>query len=129
MNAPGENRDSRSLPNPSAIESFAKIIGLDRTHSQERYFNVLYAQIRTGARWLDIGCGSHWPPYWAASLAQQREVVSRAKLFLGIDADPAVTENPLAARVTAVGERLPFRDNSLDVITANMVFEHLPKPL
>ena len=129
MNAPAENRDSRSLPKPSAIESFAKIIGLDRTHSQERYFNVLYAQIRTGARWLDIGCGRQLMPYWAASLAQQREVVNRAKLFLGIDADPAVTENPLAARVTAVGERLPFRDNSLDVITANMVFEHLPKPL
>jgi ubiquinone/menaquinone biosynthesis C-methylase UbiE len=129
MNAPGYSRDSRSLPNRSVIESFAKTIGLDRTHSQERYFSVLRAQVRAGARWLDIGCGRQLVPYWAASLAQQREIVSRAKLFLGIDTDPAVTENPLALRVTAVGERLPFRDDSLDVVTANMVFEHLEKPL
>jgi SAM-dependent methyltransferase len=129
MNPPGDSGDSRSLSNPSVIESFAKIIGLDRTHSQERYFSVLRAQIHGGARWLDIGCGRQLVPYWAASLAQQREIVSRAKLFLGIDADPAVMENPLASRVTAVGERLPFRNDSLDVITANMVFEHLEKPL
>jgi SAM-dependent methyltransferase len=63
------------------------------------------------------------------SLAQQREVVSRAKLFVGIDVDPAVKENPLASPVAAVGERLPFRNDSLEVITANMVFEHLEKPL
>ena len=129
MIAPGENRDSRSRPNPTAIESFAKIIGLERIHSQERYFSVLRSQIRGGARWLDIGCGRQLVPYWAASLAQQREVVSRAKLFLGIDADPAVMENPLASRVTAVGEKLPFRNDSLDIITANMVFEHLEKPM
>jgi ubiquinone/menaquinone biosynthesis C-methylase UbiE len=111
------------------IEWFAKAIGMVRKHSQERYFQVLQSYIGNGNRWLDIGCGRQIVPDFAASFAEQKEMVGRTTMFVGIDTDSAITEHPLLKwPVAAVGQHLPFRDNSFDVVTANMVFEHLETP-
>ena len=111
------------------IEWFAKAIGLVRKHSQQRYFQVLQSYIGSGDRWLDIGCGRQIVPDFAASFAEQKEMVARTKMFVGIDTDSAITEHPLLkSPVAAVGQHLPFRDNSFDIVTANMVFEHLETP-
>lgn len=111
------------------IELFAKAIGLVRKHSQERYFQVLQSYVVSGSRWLDIGCGRQIVPDFAAAFAEQKEMVARAALFIGVDTDPAISEHLLLkSPVAAIGQHLPFRDNSFDIVTANMVFEHLETP-
>jgi ubiquinone/menaquinone biosynthesis C-methylase UbiE len=111
------------------IESGAGWMRLDLKHSQRRYFEVLQRRIRPGARWLDVGCGHQIVPLWAAGDAEQREVAERAELFAGADLDPAISEHPyLRCRVFARGEALPFPEDSFDIVTANMVVEHLEDP-
>ena len=107
----------------------AEFVHLDRTHSQERYIRTLQSELTTGARWLDIGCGRQIVPSWASPLSEQEALVQRASLFAGIDTDHALVEHPLLKyRVMAIGQHLPFRDGSFNLITANMVFEHLEHP-
>jgi len=111
------------------IKLFAKAIGLARKHSQERYFKVLQSYVVKCSRWLDIGCGRQIVPDFAAALAEQQEMVARTALFIGVDTDPAITEHLLLKwPVAAIGQHLPFRDNSFDIVTANMVFERFETP-
>jgi SAM-dependent methyltransferase len=107
----------------------AQAIGLDLTHSQTRYWNLLAAAVGPGEKWLDIGCGRQIVPDWAACEAEQRKVAERARLLAGIDADRALEEHPLLTyRVWGWGGKLPFRDGSFSLLSANMVAEHVDKP-
>lgn len=107
----------------------AQWVKLDIQHSQERYIRILQTEITSGARWLDIGCGRQIVPSWASPLSEQESLVRRTAMFAGIDTDHAMVEHPLLQhRVVAIGQQLPFQDGAFDVITANMVFEHLEHP-
>ena len=112
-----------------AIETSARLIGLDLKHAQRRYFETIEERIGLGCRWLDLGCGRQIVPYWAAPRAEQQSLVGRARHFAGADLDPSMQEHPhLHSRVYARGEQLPFRDGSFDLVTCNMVVEHLEHP-
>ncbi len=78
-----------------------------------------------GRRWLDAGCGRESFPHW------RREELARVETrFLGCDLDlEALHESVAPGRVCqATLEALPFADASFDVVTSNMVFEHLDRP-
>jgi SAM-dependent methyltransferase len=63
------------------------------------------------------------------SLDAQRELAGRASLFVGMDVDGAIREHPLVRhKVMAFGEGLPFRAESFDLVTANVVVEHVAEP-
>jgi SAM-dependent methyltransferase len=110
-------------------ESLARAIGLDLTHSQTRYGEELTRILRPGVRWLELGCGHQIIPDFLTPLETQRAWVERAKLFVGVDADPGLLAHPLVRlRAKALGGDLPFRAGEFDVVTSNMVAEHLPDP-
>ncbi|HET8548698.1 MAG TPA: class I SAM-dependent methyltransferase [Bryobacteraceae bacterium] len=112
------------------IARTARAIGLELKHSQNRYFELLSQQITDGARWLDLGCGRQFVPDWCASRERQAEIARRASILAGVDLDAALAEHPLLQlRAFAVGAHLPFRDESFEIVTANMVFEHVEDPL
>src|SRR6266852_5611047 len=109
-----------------AIAAVARWIRLDLRHAQRRYFDSLQQRLPADSRWLDLGCGHQIVPTWAASDSEQRALVFRSRLFVGADLDPAISEHPyLQHRVFARGEALPFATDSFDMVTANMVVEHL----
>jgi ubiquinone/menaquinone biosynthesis C-methylase UbiE len=111
-------------------QNLAAAVGLDLTHSQKRYGHVLQQVVSPGARWLDVGCGRQILPDWAMPLAAQHALVRRAGSIVGIDVDAALAEHPLLThKVKAFGGSVPFRDNSFDLVTANMVVEHVDNPV
>ncbi len=104
------DRAEVALGNPSFVWRFG----------QDRRLNLIrhYAPLE-GARVLDIGCGL------GVYVRKFREFTDTV---CGIDIDP--TRLREGARTTpglmlAVGEHLPFRDGTFDVIVLNEVIEHV----
>jgi ubiquinone/menaquinone biosynthesis C-methylase UbiE len=97
-------------------------------YSQAYYESALAGVLAPGARWLDVGCGHQVLPPWR--LEEERELVSRSGLAVGVDPDVASLRNhstlPLLSGATV--SHLPFADESFDLVTANMVVEHLARP-
>lgn len=106
--------------------ALARVLRLDLTHSQRHYADFLKQSVPEGARWLDVGCGRCVVPYWAMPEAEQRALVSRGVSLIGIDVDAAIRDHALLnAKVIGLAGSLPYRDQSFDLVTANMVVEHV----
>jgi len=96
-------------------------------YSQYLYEDILAGEANSGITWLDLGCGRQLLPEWRA---KEEEVLLRDKTIVGIDCDfPSLTRHAnLSLKVCGNIGRLPFRDSSFELVTANMVVEHLDDP-
>jgi 2-polyprenyl-3-methyl-5-hydroxy-6-metoxy-1,4-benzoquinol methylase len=109
--------------------AIAKAIHLDLTHNLVRYGHALRQYVRPGDRWLDVGCGYQILPFWAMPQAEQAQIVHSAAFLVGVDVDERIATHPLLSyRVKALGGALPFKDGTFDLVTANMVVEHVEDP-
>lgn len=101
-------------------------------NAQYDYFASLDHVLDAGDRWLDLGCGRRLAPAWMNNGTQiERQFIERASEVVGVDPDTdALRDNTLSIRkIKATAQRVPEPDASFDLITANMVFEHLSDPL
>ena len=109
--------------------AIANAIHLDLTHQQEHYARALGRHLRPGDKWLDVGCGHTIVPDWAMPIDEQKRLVASAAMMVGVDVDESIALHPLLPnRVEATGEAQPFRDESFDLVTANLVVEHVVNP-
>ncbi len=109
--------------------AIAGAIHLDLTHPQVLYGRALQRYVRRGVRWLDVGCGYQILPFWAMREEAQQEMVSSVAMLAGVDVDHRIKDHPLLThRVEALGGALPFREQTFDLVTANMVIEHVEQP-
>ena len=101
-------------------------------HPQQTYFERIEQQLSSNMCWLDVGCGRQLVPKWLNGQAEiEADLKSRAALLVGIDPDfAALCDNRSChGRLQTGSAGLPFADNSFDLVTANMVFEHVETPL
>lgn len=97
-------------------------------HSQVEYAVALLEHIRPGIDWLDIGCGRQVVPEWVWSPEEARDLLQDANLT-GLDVDDTIDEHPLLKRrLHCWAEDIPVPDQSFDLVTANMVMEHVKDP-
>jgi len=97
----------------------------DLRHSQHEYKDKLDRYILPGSRWLDAGCGHGVFPEFVKGRGAW--LVDRCAFAAGVDCYcPNLRENRIIPhRVAGDMSDFPFRDASFDVVTANMVVEHV----
>ncbi len=100
-------------------------------NSQYEYRDILCKVITKETRWLDLGCGHEFFPGWMNEGSEVgKELVKNCGQVVGIDCDvPSVKNNHfIQRRLVGDGGFLPFKANSFNLITANMVVEHIEYP-
>ena len=99
-----------------------------REYTQRTYGRLLREHLTPSTRWLDAGCGHMVSGIWKEE--EERAMVSRTGLAVGCDLyrPSLVRHRSFDLRVLGGLGQLPFRDGSFDLVTLNMVAEHLPDP-
>jgi ubiquinone/menaquinone biosynthesis C-methylase UbiE len=103
---------------------------------QNKFALTLGEHVTPGCRWLDLGAGTSLHRGFNVkgqpkTIPEPEELAARASCLIGCD----VVEEHLKANKLLTGyrvcrgESLPFEEGSFDLVTANMVLEHLTDPV
>jgi SAM-dependent methyltransferase len=99
-------------------------------HPSWTYFDVVSGYVSERTTWLDIGCGKHI--FRGIPLDAELSLIARARTIHGIDpSSELLAQNrsiPPQNLVCGTAYELPWPDNTFDLITSSMVFEHLDAP-
>ena len=101
-------------------------VGIPIFH-QHRYAQELDRLVPRGGAWLDIGAGHRIHSGWKGATSE--DLASRPAYLAGCDVGADVLNHPhLHDKRVADAANLPWGDSTFDLVSANMVVEHLAKP-
>ncbi len=109
-------------------ETARALIAPDVRNSHFVFADQLRDALRGSGRWLDVGCGHDFLPPWMPAAARALDLGGWKVVGLDLDGAAIARHPQLRHRVIGNGEQLPFESNSFDLITANMVVEHVVEP-
>ncbi len=106
----------------------ASAITPDLRFSQSIYEDVLRSTVTPSSVWLDLGCGHQLLPSWRSE--EEKQIVQKCKSVVGLDPDLSSLKRhaTIIRKVAGDISALPFPDAFFDMVTANMVVEHLKYP-
>jgi ubiquinone/menaquinone biosynthesis C-methylase UbiE len=106
----------------------SRVIGSNQDWTQRIYAKLLKELVGSNTCWLDAGCGHQISPGW--TVADEKSIVQKAQRVVGCDVDCPSLRKHRSIRNIVVShlEQLPFADHAFDLITLNMVAEHLETP-
>jgi ubiquinone/menaquinone biosynthesis C-methylase UbiE len=112
----------------SIYQAFQRRMTPGLQFSQYLYQEVLERAVQPTTAWLDVGCGHQILPAWR--FEQEQALIARVQQVVGLDPHLPSLRGHRSIRhlVNADVAQLPFQGNSFDLITANMVVEHLAEP-
>jgi SAM-dependent methyltransferase len=95
--------------------------------SQYTYYDKLRGVLPGRLDWLELGCGHQVFADW---MTHEQDDVLASRKVVGIDLDwEGLRRHPgIRTKVFADLRQLPIQSESMDVVTANMVVEHLEDP-
>lgn len=98
-------------------------------YAQVFYEELLFSRVTPDICWLELGCGHRVLSPWRQS--EEHALVSGCRHVIGVDACLPALRAHSSIRERVVGDisHLPFSGESFDLVTANMVVEHLSDPL
>ncbi len=105
-----------------------KVIAPGLRSSQYTYRDRLMPLVAGKKRWLDLGCGHHHFGEWMRS--DQQQAIASVGIAFGCDLDfEGLKKHPdLKNKCLASGYGLPYSTGSLDIVSSNMVLEHVDDP-
>jgi SAM-dependent methyltransferase len=97
-------------------------------YSQSHYRDLLDVSIPQRCDWLELGCGHQMFASWMKN--EEIELAARSRRLVGIDRDMRGLKENAVIHHAVFGDAgaLPFESGSFDVVTANMVIEHVEDP-
>lgn len=99
--------------------------------AEDAYRSLLLEEVTAATEWLDLGCGWRLLREWLPNgEADQAKLSNLARRIVGIDVVAGdVLRNPYVhEKVLGNILALPFQDASFNLVTAQMVVEHLEAP-
>jgi ubiquinone/menaquinone biosynthesis C-methylase UbiE len=105
-----------------------KLITPKLEYSQNIYEKILRKVYDSKNVWLDLGCGHQLLSPWRKK--EEKKLVEDSKMFLGLDYElnSLKKHQSLNHKIRGDIKYLPLKSNTLNLITANMVIEHLQYP-